>query len=131
MNSPELPPQLMSMLADIFELGCTNGCHSDTVAMLKLLKQMRPDVLPLVLVEAWNLIEMRQLASARELLDAAEAAHPADPMTKALLAMCLYLQGDSLWQAYATEVHHLANNAEAVAMIVAIEEVATDVPVSR
>jgi thioredoxin-like negative regulator of GroEL len=131
MKSHDLPPQLIHLLADIFELGCTNGCHQETVTVLKLLKHVRPDASPLALVEAWNLIEMRRLAAARELLDAAESAHPADPMTKAMLVMCLYLQGDSLWQAYASEVRQLPDNEEAVAVVTAIEEVASDVPVGR
>jgi Bacterial type III secretion protein (HrpB1_HrpK) len=131
MNARDLPPQLIHLLADVFELGCTHGCRHETVTVLKLLKQVRPDVSPLALIEAWNLIEMRQFAAARELLDAAESEHPADPMTKAVLVMCLYLQGDSLWQAYASDVRRLPGNDEAVAMVAAIEEVAADVPVGR
>lgn len=131
MNSNDLPPQLIHLLADVFELGCTHGCRNETVTVLRLLKHVRPDVSPLALIEAWNLIELRQFAAARELLDTAESEYPADPMTKALLVMCLYLQGDSLWQAYASEVRRSPDNKEAVAVVAAIEAVAADVPVGR
>ena len=131
MKSSDLPPQLISLLADAFELGCAHGCREDTVTVLRLLKQVRPDVSPLALVEAWNLIEMGRFASARELLDIAEAENPTDAMTKAILVMCLYLQGDSLWEAYASAVRQMPDNDEAVNVVAAIEEVASSIPVGR
>jgi predicted Zn-dependent protease len=131
MKSSELPPQLISLLADAFQLGSTHGCREETVAVLKLLRHVRPDASPLTLIEAWSLIEMGRLSAARELLEAAEATNPGDPMTKAILVMCLYLQGETLWQAYAGEVHQMADNEEALAVVTAIEEIAQSIPVGR
>jgi hypothetical protein len=124
MELPKLPPRLIGMLADLLALSSSLQRREDSVAMLELLQLLRPDVVPLVLLEAWHLIEMRRFGAARELLEGTERAHPQDAMTKALLVMCLYLQGDSLWQSYIADIGGLPDNAQATAMVAAIEAVA-------
>jgi thioredoxin-like negative regulator of GroEL len=128
MSTLELNPKLVNMFIDIFLLGNQVQSHTDTGTIVRLIKQARPNEYNLAVIEGWQLIGAKDYVAARQLLEDADSANPEKPMFKALLAFCLMLQGESMWQSYAREVSELPPDEDALAVVRVLEELADSVP---
>ncbi|AKJ27829.1 HrpB1 family type III secretion system apparatus protein [Caldimonas brevitalea] len=133
MFTPQLPKPLVDLLADILVLGNELSASEDTLAVLRLIRKVRPKLQELAVMEAWQFIHAQDYASARRLLEDADRTGPPDAMVKAMLATCLYAEQDSLWQGYADEARALPADAETLDLLAAIDKldgkVAPPVPV--
>jgi thioredoxin-like negative regulator of GroEL len=128
MSTIELNPQLVNMFVDVFLLGNQVKAHEDTTTIVRLIKLARPNEYNLAVVEGWQLIGAKDYVAARQLLEEADSAKPDTPMFKALLAFCLMLQGESMWQSYAREVSELPPHEDALAVVRVLEELTESVP---
>lgn len=122
----ELSPQQVNLLVDVFLLGNEVQASEETAAVVRLIKQVRPAECGLAVVESWQLIRAGRLAQARQLLEDADAATPSQPMLKALLALCLLSQNDSLWQSYLDELRFMQADDEVQAMVRTLEAFSQD-----
>lgn len=122
----ELSPQQVNLLVDVFLLGNEVQASEETASVVRLIKQVRPTECGLAVVESWQLIRAGRLAEARQLLEDADAATPSQPMLKALLALCLLSQNDSLWQSYLDELRFMQADDEVQAMVRTLEAFSQD-----
>jgi len=120
MPAPRLPRAQVDILASVFALGSEIGCHGDIGAVLKPLAAMAPDSPRIVAAEARMLVQENDLPGARALLEAAEARHPSSAVLKAMLAFCLFLQRDGLWETYAEEAMALPEDPVARGIVTAV-----------
>lgn len=109
MTHHQLPKGQLQILANVFVLGIDFGVPEDSHAVLKVLRHAKPDMPGLAASEARFRIHEGDMHGARALLETADAAHSGTPIIKAMLALCLYLQRDGLWQAYAEETRALGD----------------------
>jgi thioredoxin-like negative regulator of GroEL len=118
-----LPPQQTKIVIVTQLLADRYGALADTAQILALIAAIAPDRPEIVAAQARNLMFAKNYAEARALLARAEAAHPANPVIKAMLAMCMYIQQDGLWQAYAEEALAHPDNVIARGIVEAIVKV--------
>ncbi|MGN6525062.1 MAG: HrpB1 family type III secretion system apparatus protein [Burkholderiaceae bacterium] len=93
------------------------GVQADTGRILAVMAASVPDRPEIIAAQARNLLIARQYPEARDLLTEAEAKHPRNAVIKALLAMCMFVQKDSLWEAYAEEALALPRDAVALGIV--------------
>jgi thioredoxin-like negative regulator of GroEL len=118
-----LPPQQTKVIIVAQLLADRYGALADTAQILALIAAIAPHRPEIVAAQARNLMFAKNYAEARALLIRAEAAHPSNPVIKAMLAMCMYIQQDGLWEAYAEEALSQADNAIARGILEAIVKV--------
>lgn len=121
MNTQSVSPEVLDLLIEAFITGNEIGRPDETLVVLRAVKHFRPEAIDLVVTEAWQLIGKRHMPAARQLLESTDAESPGRPAIKALLAVCLFLSGDGLWQAYLAEARALNPNKEVLAMINALD----------
>jgi thioredoxin-like negative regulator of GroEL len=124
----EIPPKQIDQFVDLFMLGNELNAFDETASLARLVMKLKPEAHRLVAVEAWQLIRASKFPAAREMLEAADAANPREPMLKALLALCLMSQGDSLWQAYLEELRCLPAQDETQTIARVLEEFVQNCP---
>ncbi len=118
-----LPPQQLKVIIVAQLLADRYGALADTAQMLALMAAVAPGRPEIVAAQARNLMFAKNYADARTLLARAEAAHPGNPVIKAMLAMCMYIQQDGLWEAYAEEALAQPDNTIARGIVEAIAKV--------
>lgn len=118
-----LPPQQTKVIIVAQLLADRYGANADTAQILALIAAIAPDRPEIVAAQARNLMFAKNYAEARTLLANAEATHPGNPVIKAMLAMCMYIQRDGLWEAYAEEALAQPDNAIARGIVEAIAKV--------
>lgn len=118
-----LAPQQTKVIIVAQLLADRYGALADTAQILALIAAIAPGRPEIVAAQARNLMFAKNYAEARTLLARAEAAHPANPVIKAMLAMCMYIQQDGLWQAYAEEALAQPDNVIARGIVEAIVKV--------
>jgi thioredoxin-like negative regulator of GroEL len=126
MNTQSISPAALDLLIEAFMTGNENGRTDETLVVLRAVRLFRPEAIDLVVPEAWQLIGKRHMPAARQLLESADAEAPGRPAIKALLATCLFLSGDGLWQAYLSEARALDPDKDVMAMINALEAMDND-----
>jgi len=99
------------------------GTNADTAQILALIAALAPGRPEIVAAQARNLMLAKNYTEARALLSRAEASHPTNPVIKAMLAMCMYIQRDGLWEAYAEEALAQPEDAIARGIVEAIAKV--------
>jgi type III secretion protein HrpB1 len=107
MKPSDVSKPTLDLLVDVMTLGAESGAEAETVALLKLLKKLRPQAWNLDLMLSWQLISMKQYPAAREALLALDEAQPEQASVKAALSFCLLHQNDSLWQSYLEDAKRL------------------------
>jgi hypothetical protein len=120
MFAPRLSKWHADMLAAAYSLGKDLGQHADAALLLKLLAAAKPGLLEVALAQSIELLEVRDIAGARALLEKAYAAHPANALVNALLAWCLFMQRDGLWEIYVKESQALPAYSSSAALIEAL-----------
>jgi hypothetical protein len=128
MSELKIDTKLVNMFIDLFLLGNQQKAHEDTTTIVRLIKLARPSEYNLAVIEGWQLIGSKDYVGARQLLEEADMSNPGTPMFKALLAFCLMLQGESVWQSYALEVNNLPPHEDALAVVRALEELSDNLP---
>jgi thioredoxin-like negative regulator of GroEL len=118
-----LPPQQTKVIIVAQLLADRYGANADTAQILALIAAIAPDRPEIVAAQARNLMFAKNYAEARTLLARAEATHPRNPVIKAMLAMCMYIQRDGLWEAYAEEALAQPEDAIARGIVEAIAKV--------
>jgi len=89
------------------------GDRVDCGRLLDVMAAAAPGRPEIAAAQALNLIKLKSYAEARSMLEQVERQHPRNTVIKALLAMCLYMQGDGLWVNYAEESFQLPADAVA------------------
>jgi len=118
-----LPPLQTKVLIVMQLLADRYGANADTAQILALIAALAPGRPEIVAAQARNLMFAKNYAEARTLLARAEATHPRNPVIKAMLAMCMYIQRDGLWEAYAEEALAQPEDATARGIVEAIAKV--------
>jgi len=118
-----LPPQQTKVLIVAQLLADRYGANADTAQILALIAAIAPDRPEIVAAQARNLMFAKNYTEARTLLSRAESSHPTNPVIKAMLAMCMYIQRDGLWEAYAEEALAQPEDAIARGIVEAIAKV--------
>jgi thioredoxin-like negative regulator of GroEL len=121
MNAALSNEDIAPILFDVLSLGMSHADNRDLTAVLRLLREVRPKALEIVLVLAWELLKGLESDEARRLLEEADFQHPDNPRIKATLASVLFFTDVSLWKSYAAEVRRLPHDEEAAAILAAIE----------
>ncbi len=113
--------EIAPILFDVLALGMNKSDNKDLTAVLRLLREVRPKALEIVLVLAWELLKGLECDEARSLLEDADFRHPGNARVKATLASVLFFTDVSLWKSYVAEVRSLPHDEEAAAIVAAIE----------
>lgn len=117
MQNTALPAAQMKIVVAAHVLSDKYGTHADTARLLAVMAACVPDSPAIVAAQARNLLIARQYTEARDLLARTEAAHPRNAVIKALLALCMFIQNDGLWEAFAEEALALPRDAIALGII--------------
>ena len=120
MQQPRPSPQQVRVIVAMHDLGDRHGAVADTSRILALMAALVPERPEIIAAQARNLMFAKNYAEARGLLQKAEADHPRHAVIKAMLAMCMYIQQDGLWEAYAEEALALPKDAIARGIIEAV-----------
>ena len=104
MSSPTSPTNwLLAVIRSMNGLATSFGSPEDAGILLAYMAAAFPNR-PEVTVAQVRLLLLRDNHSeARSMLADAERSHPTNSVIKAMTALCLYMQSDPLWQAYAEE----------------------------
>lgn len=124
MISTQLDNSLLKLLFAIFSIGTDMEADAagDALAVLRLLRQQRPAAPEVTVAEALQLLRTGDAVAARLLLEEADTLHPGHPFVKASLALTLFGQRDSLWEAYVNEVKALPHDDQAMAIVAGIDK---------
>ena len=122
MKLPALDPSILRALAAVYYAGTDLCLAHDTLAVIRVLRPQRPDVPQAAVAEAMQLAQIGDRPGARLVLEEADARNPRNALIKATLALVLYWQRDSLWQAYADEVAALPPDDKALAVLASIQK---------
>lgn len=128
--NPDKPADqsLVQALVAIFSLGSDLAADDLTLQVLRAIRRLRPQLHQLALVEAQQLVETRDLAGARLLLEELDARQPDHAMVKAMMAMVLQQQRDGLWQAFAQDARTLPPDPRAQAILESLDRIARGAP---
>lgn len=119
---------LVEALVAIFSLGSELAADDQTLQVLRAIRRLRPQLHQLALVEAQQLVEARDLAGARLLLEDLDARQPDNAMVKAMMAMVLQQQRDGLWQAFAQDARALPPDPRAQVIIDSLDRISRGAP---
>ncbi|CAM4007381.1 HrpB1 family type III secretion system apparatus protein [Bordetella muralis] len=103
MAPPSLPKDCMRVIAAIHLLSDKYGATDDTAKILAVMAAAAPDRPEIAVAQARNMLVSRDYAEARSLLDRVETKNPDNAMIKAMLALCMYIQQDGMWETCAEE----------------------------
>jgi thioredoxin-like negative regulator of GroEL len=120
--STQLDNSLLKLLFAIFSIGTELDAADDTLAVLRLLRQQRPAAPEVIVTEALQILQAGDAVAARLLLEEADSLHPGNAFVKASLALTLFGQRDSLWEAYVNEVKALPHDDQAMAIVAGIDK---------
>jgi thioredoxin-like negative regulator of GroEL len=117
MQNTALSAAQMNIVVAAHILSDKFGALADTGRILAVMAAAVPGRAEIVAAQARNLMIAKNYPEARDLLTRTEAAVPANAVIKSLLALCMYIQNDSLWEAYAEEALALPRDAVAHGII--------------
>lgn len=115
--SSQAPQWQADLFAAVLQVASEVNAVSERSVLLQLLSQLRPDQPQIAAAQAWVMLQQGDAAGARATLDQIDHRQPDLPIIKALLAYCLYVQRDGLWEAYAREALALPRNEAAIEVI--------------
>jgi type III secretion system HrpB1/HrpK family protein len=118
----DLAPKLIELLADVVGAGSDLNAHEDVIAVVRALRRLRPKAWELSMVEVWALLSTRDYVGGRQLLEDLERDSPDSALLKAMLALCLKLQEDSVWASYAEQVRAMTPPDEEALAVVRLAE---------
>ena len=121
MTTELLDLSLRKLLLGALRVGIRLGATDDVMAVLTVLRMVRPLEPLLVMTEAMQLLQQGHPNAARMTLEEADEHIPGSAVVKAALAWVLASQGDGLWQAYADEVKALPADDVALHMVASVE----------
>ena len=98
-------------------LAASCGSADDVGRILAYMAELFPNRPEIVAAQVRILLLQKNYSDAREMLAKAEDANPSSAVVKAMTAICLYIQADPLWEAYAQEALSLPPNAVSTALI--------------
>lgn len=107
MITPHLDKSLLYLLNDVYLTGAGLQETRDALAVVRILRRLRPLSPAFAVAEALQLNDDREYLVARLVLEEADTLNPGHALVKAALALTLFRQHDSLWQAYLEEVKAL------------------------
>lgn len=128
MFTPHLDKSVLYLLAEVFCLSNGLRANEDALAVVRVLRTLRPLAPEFAVAEALQLNHDSGRRVALLVLEEADARCPGNALVKATLALILYGQRDSLWQAYADEVKALPPNDKALAIVASIEKAVRNEP---
>jgi len=111
MQESALSAPQMKIVVAAHVLADKYGVLADTARILAVMAAAAPGRPEIVAAQARNLMFAKSYTEARDLLERTVAAHPANAVIKAMLALCMYIQQDSLWEAYAEDTLALPHDA--------------------
>lgn len=110
MANTALSQERLRIIAALHLLSDKYGTLEDTARILSVMAAVAPDRPEIAVAQARNLLYSKNYAEARLLLNRAEEKHPRNPVVKAMLALCMYIQQDSLWETYAEDTLGMPDN---------------------
>ncbi len=123
MQESRLSPLHMKVIVAAHILADRHGALADVGRLLAVMSAIAPGRPEIVAAQARNLMFAKNYADARSLLASTEAEHPKNAVIKSMLAMCMYIQKDGLWEAYAEEALALPRDAIAHGIVESIVKV--------
>ena len=101
-------------------LAASYGAPDDVGRILAYLSEVFPNRPEIVAAQVRVLLMQKNYSDARAMLSKSEEANPRSPVIKAMTAICLYIQGDPLWEAYVQETLALPPNAVSTAVVASL-----------
>ena len=98
-------------------LAASCGSADDVGRILAYMAELFPSRPEVVAAQVRILLLQKNYSDARAMLAKAEEANPASAVIKAMTAICLYIQADPLWEAYAQDALALPSNVVSTALI--------------
>jgi thioredoxin-like negative regulator of GroEL len=124
----DLSSKQLKQFVELFVMASNENLRQDGLAVVQLLKHLRPDEPELAMAEVWNLMGLRKLDEAKIILDGVLFLHPQHDLVKAMMALCLFKQGDVQWQFYANEVRTVDADEKSIGIINHIENLIHEMP---
>ncbi|MCX2865597.1 HrpB1 family type III secretion system apparatus protein [Paucibacter sp. PLA-PC-4] len=103
MTPSTAPAWLTQLFAAVLQVAGEINAVNERAVLLELMAQLRPGQPEIAAMRAWVMLQQGDSAGARTTLERIDHEHPGHAIIKALLAYCLHVQRDSLWQAYVHE----------------------------
>jgi thioredoxin-like negative regulator of GroEL len=128
MNAAQIDTSLLRLLADVFLLGVDARTPQEALAVVQVLRAARPASPEFAIAEALQMMANGDRPGARHLLEDADARCPGHAHVKAVLALALFVEGDSLWQECVRQVRHLPPHGKARAIVDAVESMSNGEP---
>lgn len=120
---PSVDPQLsMGAFMALYMLSTRYGSTADASSLMSAIAHFTPENPELEAARARLLISQGQVLEARAMLERQIELHPEHPVVQVMLALCLYAQGDPLWQSAADRVATLPHNDVAQGVLDALSE---------
>jgi hypothetical protein len=123
MQESRLSALQMKVIVAAHVLADQHGALADVGRLLAVMAAVAPGRPEIIAAQARNLMFAKNYGDARNLLARAEAEHAGNAVIKSMLAMCMYIQKDGLWQAYAEEALALPRDAIAHGIVESIVKV--------
>lgn len=117
MTPPNVPAWQSEMFAAVLQVAAEINAVAERGILLELMALLQPDQPQIAAAQAWVRLQQGDLSGARAMLEQADEKHPGSPTIKSLLAYCLFVQGDGLWQHYVRETVALPDNATALEVV--------------
>jgi len=117
MTTPNVPAWQNEMFAAVLQVAADINAVAERGTLLELMALLQPDQPQIAAAQAWVRLQQGELSGARAMLEQADEKHPGSPTIKSLLAYCLFVQGDGLWQHYVRETIALPDNATALEVV--------------
>lgn len=124
MPASKLPDWQIDVFSAVYALAAQYGSAPDVACILRVMSALRPDLPLIAAAQARVLLHRGEATAARSLLERTDARHPTNATVKAMLSLCLYVQQDGLWEAYAEEALALPPDPAARGIIEALASAA-------
>jgi thioredoxin-like negative regulator of GroEL len=108
---------LVDLFTSVYLLGAAENRTNDALQIIRLVRSVRPKSPEGAVVEACQLIEQRNLAVAREVLDEADSKQPPRAIVKAMLAYVHFLLHTGQWEIYARECMNMDADPQAIQVL--------------
>ncbi|AXF26127.1 HrpB1 family type III secretion system apparatus protein [Burkholderia pyrrocinia] len=108
---------VVKALIEVVTVGLQRNRIAESEAVLAAVRVLRPKIKALETFDAWIALKRGQFRDAARMLRTVEAEQSPLPLSKALLACCLFAIGDPGWSITANEVIEENLDADAVSLV--------------
>ncbi|WP_107314211.1 HrpB1 family type III secretion system apparatus protein [Burkholderia metallica] len=108
---------VVKALIEVVTVGLQRNRIAEAEAVLAAVRVLRPKIKALETFDAWIALKRGQFRDAARILRTVDAEQSPLPLSKALLACCLFAIGDPAWSITANEVIEENSDPDAISLV--------------